>query len=184
MRLNALWSNEDWPLDEKLDSLRKMTTNVLYYWFSHELRQLGKSDNKAGVLFTLENRLVNWSAHFWKNSLLHIAHWNHQLKTFLPHFKHGLYTSNLLCTYMPILADKQQWNVHVHDCSCPFLLLGTKIWKTYMEKIGEGCGGPCVWQQPCFGPKNSKRPPWCVQIQNDSTERNREEEGRENSIAL
>ena len=67
-------------------------------------------------------------------------------------------------------------NVHVRDCSCPSRFLGAKVWETNMEKIGGGCGGPCGRQQPCFGPKNSKRPPWCVPIQNDCTERNGEEE--------
>ena len=53
----------------------------------------------------------------------------------------------------------------VHVCvhvSVLLLLSGGEVWEANMEKVGGGCGGPCGGQQPCSGPSNSSRTPWCV----------------------
>ena len=156
---------------KKLSSLQKTTMNVLYH-INWDV-QLWRSDHIA-----LE---IRWSrsGHFWKKFTAVHSTEKPSAKNFasaLHTAQHGLYTSNLLCSYANIyLQINNNEHVHVHDCSCPSLLPGAKVWETNMEKIGGGCGGPCGRQQPCFGPRNSKRPPWCVPIQNDCTERNGEE---------
>ena len=57
----------------------------------------------------------------------------------------------------------QSWTT----CSCMFSAPpGGEVRETNMEETGGGCGRPRGWKQPCSGPEDSKRSPWCVTLAN------------------
>ena len=117
-----------WPLHEAKCTLLKWRLAIkswavsrkqwMYYITNFHINwdmQLWRSDHKA---IPLKSGFILWSrsGHFWKNLLLCIAQRNHQLKlSFTLHIaQHGLYTSNLLCTY----ANTCRWR-----CTCTWLFL-------------------------------------------------------------
>ena len=64
-----------------------------------------------------------------------------------------------MCTKCSATLPRKWYTVCV---SVLLLLSGGEVWEADMEKVGGGCGGPRGGQQPCSGPGNSSRTPWCV----------------------